>query len=330
MTLLDAQRTRTHLFRVESLRLRRRGLVRWLVLVAIVLYVVTVAVAAVQYARPDPAEMAQARAQRAELLKEIEQGRQECISSLPSGQDAQEACGPAPSAADLGALSNYFEHPPFDLAELASPFAIGFALGWAALLFLIGTTFIGAEWSQRTMAAWVTWHPNRWRVAGAKAAVVTAFAVGSAVVLQALWLVSALLLAATKGVSDVPAGFWGELLATQGRSVLFCGLAGLGGVAMGLLVRSTGAVLGIAFLWFAVLENLVRVLEPSWQRWLLTDNALGLLQPAGWRIVWFDSPSDEQPQVFLLMHWSAGLFLATLVVLVLAVGGVLFRRRDLT
>jgi len=42
-------------------------------------------------------------------------------------------------------------------------------------------------------------------------------------------------------------------------------------------LRNTGAALGVAFVWLAVVENVVRVVRPAWQEWLLTDNAAALV-----------------------------------------------------
>jgi hypothetical protein len=41
------------------------------------------------------------------------------------------------------------------------------------------------------------------------------------------------------------------------------------------------AALGVGFVYFAVVENVVRVLRPRWQEWLLTDNAAALLADGG-------------------------------------------------
>ena len=66
------------------------------------------------------------------------------------------------------------------------------------------------------------------------------------------------------GTDDaLPAGFWGDLLAAQGRSVLLTVLVALLGFGLTNLVRNTGAALGIGFVYFAVLENGVRACRPG-------------------------------------------------------------------
>ena len=45
------------------------------------------------------------------------------------------------------------------------------------------------------------------------------------------------------------------------------------GCAIATVGRNTTAALGVAFVYFAVLEGLIRGFRPQWQPWLLGDNA---------------------------------------------------------
>jgi hypothetical protein len=211
------------------------------------------------------------------------------------------------------------------------------AAGIAVVSFLLGATSVGAEWSSRAMVALLFWEPRRLRVLVGKAAVLAAGVALVAAVGQALWWLTAQGLAAGLGrTGDLPDGFAGQVLGLQGRAVLLAVLIGLLGFGLAQLLRNTGAALGVAFVWFAVVENVVRGVRPAWQEWLLSDNAAALVLRGGNTIVVFDGPSVDESGAFVdsgreivLSNLHGGLVLAAAVAAVLAVGAVLFVRRDL-
>ena len=136
------------------------------------------------------------------------------------------------------------------------------------------------------------------------------------------------------GTDDpLPDGFWGELLAAQGRGVLLTVLMALLGFGLTNLVRNTGAALGVGFVYFAVLETALRAFQPSWDRWMISTNAAGRIVPGGLEIPDFDdltvSPEGfAEPSIYLLGNLQAGIFLAAVVAVIVGVGVVLFAKRD--
>ena len=66
--------------------------------------------------------------------------------------------------------------------------AVGFGVLSAVLAGLIGATWIGAEWSSRSLVALLFWVPQRMRVMGTKIAVLVGAALLLGVVAQAGWL----------------------------------------------------------------------------------------------------------------------------------------------
>lgn len=89
----------------------------------------------------------------------------------------------------------------------------------------------------------------------------------------------------------LPSGFYPDLLSRQGRAVVLTVLTSLLGFGLSNLVRNTGAALGVGFVWFAFVENVVRGLRPRWQEWLLSDNAAALMSDGAYRIQLFDQGS---------------------------------------
>ncbi len=322
---------RPSLLRAEVRRFRSRRFVRVMLLLAVVGYVVAVVIMASQYAKPSPEGLVEARQRVEQLVVEQNQFRAECLTTVPADASPDDYCGPVATVANFGDLSNFLPRQAFVLKDIGPDAATGFGVGVAALFFLIGATWIGAEWSSKNLASWLTWEPRRLRVMAAKVTVLGVAAAIVAAMAQLAWLGTAWFLASTRGIADVPVDFWGELWALQGRLVVFAVLAAVGGFALANLTHNTGAALGIAFLYVAVLETAVRALEPSWQRFLLSDNALGFLQPRGLTIQWYDEESFmDRPHEVFISHWGGGLTVGVAVLVVLAVGVALFHRRDIT
>jgi hypothetical protein len=133
--------------------------------------------------------------------------------------------------------------------------------------------------------------------------------------------------------AGVPEGFWGDLVAVEARCVLLTVLAGLLGFGLANLTRNTGAALGVGFVYFAVVETAVRLLRPTWQPWLLTNNAVALIDPHGLRLFIDDgtrSPDGfSSGREYLIGHLQSGVLLGAVTAVVVGVGVVLFARRDL-
>ena len=201
------------------------------------------------------------------------------------------------------------------------------------LAFLIGATWIGAEWATRSLVALLFWVPQRMKVMAVKIAVLAVAMALFGVAVQALWLAMAGILDAAAGSgNEVPPGFWSDLLATQGRSVLLTVIVGLIGFGLANLTRNTGAALGIGFVYFAILETAIRILRPVWEPWLLSNNAVGLLVPGG--ITVFVPNGDVGPtgtgsEEYLISNLQAGIYLAVVTAVVVGIGVVLFAKRDM-
>jgi hypothetical protein len=71
----------------------------------------------------------------------------------------------------------------------------------------------------------------------------------------------------------------------------------------------------------------VRALRPTWQPWLLSDNAVALMYPHGGLRIWIQDGS--QGHEYLIHNLPAGILLTPVTAVVVGVGVVLFARRDL-
>lgn len=148
-------------------------------------------------------------------------------------------------------------------------------------------------------------------------------------VAEAVWLAAAQLLATTGGTGAHPPGLWGQLIGSAGRGVLLVVLLGFG---VANLLRNTAAAFG--FVSFATVENVLRALRPRWQEWLITDNAVALLQHGGLRLFVSDAVVDNRggfqtTRQLDLTNLHGALVIGAVTAVVVLVGVVLFSRRDL-
>jgi ABC-type transport system involved in multi-copper enzyme maturation permease subunit len=321
-----------NLLRAELHRFRARRFIQVLVGLAVLGWIAVLVISLTQYGIPDESDHAAAE-QRIEQEVQIgNQFRQECVtdSSRPADVPVEEICGPEMTT-DSYRVEDFLDKAPFDLAGSGQAGALAFAAGAAIVAFLIGATWIGAEWSTRSLVALLFWETRRFRVFGSKIAVLVGAAALFGVVAQAGWLIMATILRATVGTDGpLPHEFWSTLLGIQARSVLLTVFAALAGFGLANLVRNTGAALGVGFVYFAIVENAVGAFRPTWSPWLLTANSAALIDPGGISIPIYDGTFDANgmpPEVFV-SNLHAGVWLGAVLAVVVGLGVVLFARRD--
>jgi ABC-type transport system involved in multi-copper enzyme maturation permease subunit len=195
-------------------------------------------------------------------------------------------------------------------------------MSWFAILlgWLLGASLVGAEWHAGTMATLLTWEPRRVRVLVAKLVAAGALAFTLAILLQLLLGAALLPAGLWRGTTDGIDADWMRSVSGIGLRVAAVSLVGaLIGCSIAAISRTTAAALGIAFGYFAIVENAIRGLRPHWTPWLLGDNLAVVI--------------TNQPQNFPLVGRSTvgaailvGCYTLTLVVAAVAT----FRRRDIT
>lgn len=329
-----ATERRPSLLRAELRRFVSRRFIRVVLIVTGILYVAGVVFASTQYAKPGPGVMAAAEARRAAIVAENVQWHTECAASRPKGISVEEACGSVPSVGDIP-IENFIDKAPFDLASDGPDGVLFLGFAGAAIAFLLGATFIGAEWSTRSLVAQLFWAPRRNRVMGAKLAVLAGAAAALGVVLQLAGLAENLWLASSRGTTDVPDGFWSTYLEVAGRGVLVTVVAALVGFGIANAMRHTAAALGVGFVYFAILESMIRAFKPAWQQWLFTDNVIAFVMEKPYTITLEGRHRDETGRLVVgsyehvITHAHAGMVLALITAAVVGIGVFLFAKRDL-
>lgn len=316
-----------NLIRAEIHRLRSRRFLWGIVGVAALAFVLGGSIAAGKHSKLTAADLARGQEQAQAALTQQQEFYDQCVAQQPAGQPVEQACQKADPSLFRG--EDFATQRAFVLARQLPDGTVGVGVLTAAALFLLGATWIGAEWSTRSLVALLFWEPRRIKVLLTKLGVLLVAAAALAVVTQAVWFGVANLLASTRGTRDnLPPHFYADIVRAEGRVVLFGALLSGLGFALANLLRNTGAALGVAALYLAVLENVVRVLRPSWVEWLFTSNAAALVSrtPVHLQV---GGRGNQPSHEIVLSHLHGGLYLTGLVAGLLALGGVLFARRDL-
>jgi len=334
---------RGSLVKAELHRFRARRFIQVLVGLGVLGWAVAIVIGLLNFGTPTPGDFAAAQAQVDRILQENETFRQQCLDDpegfagpgAPEGLSPEELCGPQLTADDIGGVESFLTKAPFDLAEAGSVGAVAFAGLAAALAFVIGATWIGAEWSSRSMVALLFWAPQRLRVMGTKLGVLVVGATLLGIAAQVGWLTMAGILDAAVGLDQpLPDDFWSVLLQTQARGVLLVVLAAVVGFGLTSIVRNTGAALGIGLVYVIAVQLILGGFRPSWSQWMLGTNAVGLVNPGGLTLQFYDqvdlsAENIGQPVEYYLGHLQSGLFLGAVALLLVGVGTWLFAKRDI-
>lgn len=247
-----------------------------------------------------------------------------------SGQSPADCVLPEPTPADYSLTATAFA----DIAPVAVQLSAYVTLLTA---FLVGASFIGAEYSTGSLANWLTFVPQRLKVYGSKlVAVVLASAVGGAV---ANFLMLGLVALLTRVHGGGLTGF-GEVAATAGRAVPIACLAGVAGFVFALLTRHTVAALGIA-LGYVVVSAVLSTIAANadgplgWlPPWLPENNVAAFLGNGTTyeqyvETVTAEGTSGNSIEKHITFGHSAVYWFVLLVVAVVS-GALVFRRRDVT
>ncbi|MBA3430190.1 MAG: ABC transporter permease subunit [Actinobacteria bacterium] len=211
---------------------------------------------------------------------------------------------------------SYGSDPRFGYRELKWILSsLGFPLmmlGW-----LLGASFMGAEWNNRTVTTTLTWEPRRARVLCAKAVALILIAFAWIVALQIVLAGALYPAGAFEGtMAGVDANWWTDTGQIALRAGGLASLAALLGLSLGTIGRNTAAALGVGFIYLSVIEGLIRGYKPAWTDWLVGDNAALVLVG---RIEVNHLGHSEAAAGLLLVGYSAAIF---------GIALVFFRRRD--
>src|SRR5690606_7383685 len=183
-------------------------------------------------------ELAQSEAEQPSFQEELADCQQNADDWGVAVDECEQIVLPSPSW--------YLDRTPLDLETERSNSALGAATVLAGLAIMIGATFAGADWASGSMSNQLLFEPRRARVWLAKAVVVVlGTALLALVALSALWACYAAVVSARDlaTAGDVLGPIRGDVL----RAVAVCAAAGLGGLSLSMLFRSTVATVAVTF-----------------------------------------------------------------------------------
>lgn len=335
---------------VELRRLWWRRMAK-VVLVAVVAFVGVSAYAAYQQTRPE------ALAERIDDYSSIVAETTRQNASIPADEKAAqiEACqrDQAASNAD-GSGGGPTDFRCEQMFDPPSPAAFGIVAAertaitssivesgvwiFGFLAFILGASFVAAEFTAGSMGNWLTFEPRRLRVGTSKllAAGIGGLAVGAlGVGLAALG--ATLVTTVNRPGADLPVAAApivpGDTAAQALlRVVAIVALGGLGGAVIGLLLRSTAGVIGLVVGWLVVVETFVAnaFAEGRLQPWFLRTNIQGFVSDG---TTYFATRCGADGcQTVSMPHSYTASWVYLLVVTVLGVAAALatFRSRDVT
>lgn len=277
-----------------------------------------------------------------ELLRnQAEQQRYwlDCAEAAPNPDRVERRCGQEPASQPLDNF-DWGGDPRYKAYELLPVALIGAAIASAGVAFLVGASFGGAEWSSRSMTLQLLFEPRRFRLLLVKwFGLILATAVLAAVAMS-LAVGMGSLTAQLRGTWSRRFAPVEQLESDLGQTLLRMGLNGLVlvaaaatiGYAIAMLVRNTGASLGVAFVYFVVIENGVRfaLMRFGSEPYMLSTNAVAFLFPGGLEVPGkVTGPFDEPTSVQLTNLRSCVTLMAYTAVLSIP-AAFSFTRRDVS
>ncbi|WP_375423204.1 ABC transporter permease subunit [uncultured Friedmanniella sp.] len=320
------------LLRAELLRVRSRKLT-WIALGCVLLIVALTQVAVYTSVRPlSNNERAQAQTNYEQSKADYDQHKDEYAKEA---QDCIDQGNP-PEACEYTEpqLEDYATRSVSSFSEMANlAVTVGVFVSGLALLFL-SASLIGAEFSSGSMANWLSFVPQRAKVYASKLGALALVGMVATAVVSGLSVGLTLLVSRIAGasVSDL-----GKVDAAAARGIVIGLVAVVIGFSLAMLTRHTiaasGTLLGYFFLRFVftIVMYAVPVLQQG-QRFMPENNALALLNHGATYTTEVRVATADGVEVNTIEHTitlaQASVYWVVLVVVLLAVSYLVFRRRD--
>lgn len=322
------------LVNTEMRRFAARRFTKLLLALSVVGYLAAVLFLWTAHAQPSAADFERATVQRDQSIASIQEAVDQCL-----GQPGQttDTCGFVPTP-DQFPIDQFLQNDPFrpDMVQVYA-LAVGAAVAMAG--FVLGATFIGAEWSSRNIVAWLYYEPRRLRLLGAKILVLCAVLLVLSVVAQVIWSLTAQLLLTNRGLGMAGLGddadrFWSDTFAVQFRAAVLVLPAGLLGFGLANLIRNTAAALGIAFVYFVIVENIAAAISPGLQPYQFTVSVVAWIAEGGITVygnpVYLQEVGSVVAEPIPVSNLQGGITLIIYTTVVVAVSVWMFRQRDIT
>jgi ABC-type transport system involved in multi-copper enzyme maturation permease subunit len=334
------------LYRAETRRLVKRRFTKFFVLGALVLLLAVAAGVFFSNQKVGPAQVASAqqRADRdfaqAQQQSELEQQRCQAAPGTSDAANYPADCTQlyTPNKSDYPA-SNYMP-ATFDFRKNFGDMVTTLAALLAVTAFVVGASFVGAEWNSGGMMNLLLWRPQRLRVLGTKLVSFLAVLTALTVVASVIWTGIFALVAQQRGsLASMTSGAWQSFALMEVRALALVLVVGAVGFGLASLGRHTAMALGVAIGVVIVFQfGLGVVLEranvkfteafliPVWvYAWVNKSVKLENYDACN-----FSANGGCRPDTLTITWPMAGALFGTVVVLVVGLAMWTMRSRDIT
>jgi ABC-2 type transport system permease protein len=283
-------------------------------------------------------ELTQARAQFDLARKDFEaNGKQQAQDCLKDQANAQQTDPKADfGCSQSGPTLENFVKPQAKFTEVIPGVLLGGSYLLAFVGLVVGAGFVAAEFSSGSIANWLTFEPRRMRVYASKLAAAGLGVLPVALTLLALLTAGAWLIVGRYGsTAGTTAKVWGDLGEMGARSVALALATAVAGASVAVLLRHTAAVLGIAVGYLVLVEGVFGQALQGARPWLLQLNVSAWLQHGATYFI--ESCTTDagggyscQGVEKALSFGHSTAYLGLLVLFVVALAAMVFRRRDVS
>ena len=334
------------LFRTELRRLGKRRFTRWMTAGGLLVLALVLVGLFITNQKIGPEQWAEARRSadqsHAEQVRWAEQERANCERAKAAGQTVDyypADCAEIAPPAREDIQEEWYLPSTFVFKANVQDMLVTLAGILAMVGFVVGASFVGAEWSSGGMMNLLLWRPKRLTVLLTKLGALLTGLLALAVPVSAAWFGSLWLIATWRGTTDgMTSGTWQSFLLTGLRGVVLALVAATVGFALASLGRHTAMALGgavavivVGQAGLAILLDLAQVRFA--EAWLLPTYAYAWMTKTitlqDWRACNASYTGECQPAT-LDVTWQHSSALFTVGV-VLFLGAALWtlRRRDI-
>ncbi|MEH0969701.1 ABC transporter permease subunit [Micromonospora sp. CPCC 205546] len=241
------------LYRTELRRLTKRRFTRWMSLLGLLVLALVVIGVFLTNEKIDAATLAKAeRAAEQQWQRDVRhnaQYRAECDKAKAAGtaqaDDFPEDCASIQPPPREAIETQWFLPSTFDFRESFGETLLPLAAILALVGFVVGASFVGAEWNTGGMMNLLLWRPKRLTVLLTKLAALLTGLVALAVPTTLLWFGSFWLVAVFRGsTAKMTSGAWQSFALTGLRGLVLALVTATIGFALASLGRHTAMALG--------------------------------------------------------------------------------------
>lgn len=329
------------LAKAELSRLTKRRFVRWLVAGTMAVMVAIAAGFFLSNEKVGPDQLAKAKAgaeqEYQNALRQAEQDRLNCERS-PGSNDYPADCTQLYQPQPQDFSPDWHMPPTFSFKTEFGGVITTFAAIFFLLGFVVGASYVGAEWSSGSMMNLLLWRPRRLEVLSTKLGVLLGAMAALSSVVAVLWTLAFLAIATTRGNTDgMTAGAWRSTALTELRAVVLILLGAAIGFGLASLGRHTAVALGVAAGVVVVLQfGLYLVLSnadvPFSEIWLLPIWAVAWMSKEfvleNYNSCQFSSVNGCEPDKLTLTWPMAGALWAAIFIVIVGAAMWTMRNRD--